>query len=259
MPVKFENPPISELVISTYFNPILNELRSEHVGLFWSSLKKEFPLISQNVPVGGIEIVAGSEIFPMPRFWITSEDEISLIQIQKNAFMFNWRRREHDYPHYDNLKAEFDRHFIQFCDFMSSELDIRNPNIDVCELAYINLVEPCEYWSGPHETKNILPSFSSLDIGCTEGEYPSFNDVSVYKMADDLQLRVAVRSAHSAKNPEIPALVFEIRATGRLGQAQKSDADKWFDRAHTAIINCFLGMTNPEIQHKYWKPIEEAT
>jgi|SRR5437016_611849 len=55
-------------------------LRAEHVGLFWSSIRSEFPTIQQQpmvaTPLGGttpveIQIYSGvGEMFPLPRFWI---------------------------------------------------------------------------------------------------------------------------------------------------------------------------------------------
>ena len=49
MTIKFENPPINELVIGTYFNPPLANLRNEHIGLLWSKFRDEFPT-SHNSP-----------------------------------------------------------------------------------------------------------------------------------------------------------------------------------------------------------------
>jgi uncharacterized protein (TIGR04255 family) len=100
MTVKFRNPPINELVIGVYFTRDLQLLRAEHVGLFWSSIRSEFPTIQQQpivVPpfapsaVVTIEFAAPGEMFPMPRFWIESTDGQTLLQIQRNAFLLNWR------------------------------------------------------------------------------------------------------------------------------------------------------------------------
>ncbi|MEN8132936.1 MAG: TIGR04255 family protein [Pseudomonadota bacterium] len=103
MTIRFKKPPINEVVMSTYFNPLIHGLRNEHIGLFWHSVKETFPYVSQHPPVGGMDITMGQDIFPMPRYWMIAADDINLIQIQKNAFMFNWRRREDDYPHYDTM------------------------------------------------------------------------------------------------------------------------------------------------------------
>jgi uncharacterized protein (TIGR04255 family) len=252
MTIKFEKPPINEVVISTYFNPPIHGLRNEHIGLFWHSVRKDFPNVSQQHPVGRMDIPMGQEIFPMPRYWMIAADDINLIQIQKNAFMFNWRRREDEYPHYDNLKPVFDKHFSVFRDFILSETDTKDLRVDVCELTYINTIESCDYWYSSRDTGNVIPSFSILDIGVIPKVGPGYNCAFVYELADDLQLRVSIRNAQSTQDPEIMVLVLEIRASGRIGSANKSSIDSWFERGHQAIIDGFVRMTNPEIQKKYW-------
>jgi len=252
MTIKFEKPPINEVVISTYFNPPIHGLRNEHIGLFWHSVREDFPQVLQQNPVGGMDISIGQDIFPMPRYWLIAADDINLVQIQKNAFMFNWRRREDDYPHYDNLKSGFDRYFSVFKDFVLSETDTKDLKVDGCELTYINTIESCDYWSSPRDTGNVIPSFSIPDIGVTPKVEPGYNCTFVYVLADDLQLRVSVRNAQSVQDPKNPVLVLEIRALGRIGSANKFVADSWFERGHQAIIDCFVRMTNSKIQKKYW-------
>ena len=126
MAVKFKTPPINELIISTFFNPPLANLRSEHIGLLWAAYKKEYPTINQQVPVAGMLDTIGPEVFPMPRYWFISEDEVNLIQVQKNAFIFNWRRRGEDYPHFfENLKPAFDKYFSVFEEFARVETEMK--------------------------------------------------------------------------------------------------------------------------------------
>lgn len=259
MTVKFENPPINELIIATYFNPPPVELRSEHIGLYWHQIRKEFPKARQQPGVGGAEMLvnAPGEIYPMPRFWFISEDDVMLQQVQKNAFMFNWRRRDGDYPHFDeHLKPRFDAHYLRFAEFVRAETGV-DLSIDVAELTYVNTIEPCEFWSGPQDTSNVIPSLSHLDIGIPNAERGAMNCVFTYMTNEDVNLRVSVRDAHASGDPSKPMLVFEIRANAKLNQASKSDADSWWERAHKSIIECFTGMTSIEIQHKYWK-IKEA-
>ena len=256
MKTRFGNPPVNELVIATYFNPPLFTLRSEHVGLLWSKIRDAFPVVEQQAPVGGAETFEqiSGELFPMPRFWFVAEDKINLIQLQKNAFMLNWRRRDAQYPHFaENLKPTFDKYYRVFEDFAREDAGIRDIRIDQCELTYINTVEPCEYWQGPQDTANVIPSFSVPETGVEGSSTAAFNGTFVYALASDLQLRVVIRNAESTARPGTPVLVIEIRATGRLGQAGKSAADAWFERAHDAIIACFVGVTSKDIQHTYWK------
>ena len=257
MSLKFKNPPINELIISTYFNPPIHGLRNEHIGLFWHSIKDEFPIVSQQLPLVNVNIDAqlgGEEIFPMPRYWMISSDDTNVMQIQKQAFMLNWRRRDAEYPYYENIKPIFDKYYSKFQAFISSETNTDNLQIDVCELTYINTVESCEYWSVPGDVNKIIPSFSIPTMAPSPKSAPSYNCTFVYAIDDDLHLRVSIRNAQSAQHPELPILVFEIRASGQIGLTNKSDADSWFDRGHQAISQCFLNLTNPDIQRKYWMP-----
>ena len=262
MKTRFENPPINELVIATYFNPPLFTLRSEHVGLFWSRIRDEFAAVEQQAPVGGAEAFEqlSGEFFPMPRFWFVADDKINLIQLQKNAFMLNWRRRDAEYPHFaENLKPAFDKYYRIFEDFAREDVGIQDIKIDLCELTYINTIEACEYWRGPQETARVIPSFVLPETGIETSAAPAFNCTYVYVVSKDLQLRVGIRNGEATAKQGTPMLVIEIKATGRLGQVGKSAADAWFERAHDAIIACFVGMTSKDIQHTYWKPVGADT
>ena len=167
MSVYFKSPPINEVVIATYFKPAV-ELRSEHIGLFWAQIKSEFPLVRQQPPVG-TEIPMGGDVFPMPRYWFTADDGISLIQIQKNAFMFNWRRREDEYPRYHKIKPCFDKYYSLFSEFISAEVPSSEQAIDMCELTYVNAIPKCDFWSGPQDTSKVFPPSACFTLSLVAG------------------------------------------------------------------------------------------
>jgi uncharacterized protein (TIGR04255 family) len=258
MKTKFKNPPINELVIGLYFDRHLLPFRSEHVGLFWSSLREEFPVIRQQPIVsppawgssGALTIELADEIYPMPRFWLEAPDGSTLMQLQKNAFLFNWRKKDAAYPHYETVKAAFDRNFARFSRFLDKELQAR-PTLQIAELTYINVIESCEYWGGPSDTANVFPNFRVVSSGAPE---PDFNQVASQQIALDLSLTTSIRNGREVQSGGKPVLVFEFRALGLLGAADKSEADAWFERAHEAIGNCFTAITNPDIQQRYWQP-----
>ena len=256
--IAFRNPPINEVVVSTYFNPPLSDLRSEHIGLFWGAIKEDFPVVSQHPPVGTGLDVSPEEAFPMPRYWLIAENEINLIQVQKNAFIFNWRRKNEEYPRFHkDIKPNFDKYYGRFSEFIRSETNMEYPTIDLCELAYVNTLEQCEYWKDPKDTANIIPSFSIVNLGEKYSNPAGFNCNYTHGISNDLQLNISIRSIARVRQPDTPVLIFEIRASGRLGQVAKSGTDEWFERAHDAIIECFLAMTSREIQTRLWKPVEE--
>ncbi|MDE0431030.1 MAG: TIGR04255 family protein [Caldilineaceae bacterium] len=262
MSIEFANPPINEVVVSTYFSPQLSDFRSEHVGLFWDKIRKDFPVARQQPPIAssvsvGLEVNA-EEPFPMPRYWFVADDDISLIQIQKNAFMFNWRRRDDAYPRFhENIKPSFDKNYGIFSEFVRTEIQDEEPAIDLCELTYINAVERCEFWDGPEDTKNIFPSFPLFSLGIEVIGFSEFNCNYSYRIEADMQLNIGIRNGIMARQADAPVLIFEIRASARLGQAKKSEADEWFERAHDSIVQSFVGMTHRDIQDKYWRRVEE--
>ena len=253
MSIKFKNPPISELVIGIYFDREIASLRSEHVGLFWGQVQQDFPNIEQQLPVNA-PVLPPQRIVSeswMPRFWLKSSDDLTLMQIQKNAFLFNWRKKETDYPHFDAVKAAFDKNKKRFFKFLSDELSEVEPKAQLAELNYINAIESCEYWKGPEDTVKVIPRFRLPVPEGSETESPDFHQITSQRLAADLTLGTTVRSARVAQAPAKPVLIIEYRATGLL--ADLDALDSWYGCAHDAIGDCFTKMTSEDIQKTYWQ------
>ena len=264
MSLHLESPPINEVVVATYFNPPLSGLRSEHIGLFWNVIREQFPTVQQQLPSGvqpGQALVGsgpeGGELFPLPRYWFIAADDIMLLQIQKNAFMLNWRSRDKEYPGFaSNIKPAFDKYYAVYSDFVRAEIDPFELTISSCELTYINAVNQSELWSGVRETGRVIPSFSFPDLMSGRPDLAAFNCTYVYSSAPDLQLQVGIRNGHLTDQPDVPVLVFELKAIGRPEPANKSTANAWFERAHRTIAECFLELTDQDVQTKFWKRTE---
>ncbi len=263
MKIEFENPPIHEVAISAGFNPQTVPLRSEHIGLFWAEIRDRFPVGGQRPPVGRSESISGdADFFPMPRYWFRSGDKTALIQVQWNTFVFNWRRGGGGYAGFDaSLMRPFDRYFGVFEDFCRDHLDLDAPtlSIDHCRLHYFNLVRHCEYWHGPQDTGRILPHVSLPDLSTNHSGASALDCHYTLATEDDLIIRLRIRTGKSRDEQKASVLVFEIKANGRLGGVPKSVADGWYRRAHAAIRDCFLRVTDEDIRNRYWKPVEAAS
>lgn len=248
MKTKFKTPPINELVIGMYFSPPLARLHSEHIGLFWSKVYKQFPK-SQNAPLIGTTDILGmgiDDIFPLPRFWFISEDESTLIQIQRNAFLFNWRKREGSYPHYENVKEEFDRNYREFEKFLKTSVGIEDIYIDRCELSYINNIPESDLYQGVQDIKKIIPSISFPETGL-EGPW-GVNIKTSYKTTENMVLTITVqnRISKDEEKKEHQNLHYELRASEKLSEPTKNEADRFFEKAHEVIGECFLKMVSKE-------------
>ncbi len=188
----------------------------------------------------------------MPRYWLESGDGTTLIQIQRNAFLINWRRRNTNYPHFEAVKEFFDNTLHNFIAFLDEELHEPTPRMQLAELTYINAIEPCDYWLSLLDTRKVLPSFS-LPVP-TNNEFGSadFHQVTIDKFMPDLTLLTTVRSGRTIKDPAKPVLIFELRAIGLITESDR--VNDWFRRAHELTGRRFTEMTNPDIQTTYWQP-----
>jgi uncharacterized protein (TIGR04255 family) len=254
---KFERPPINELIIGIYFKSPLLDIYSHHIGIFWEKIRDKYPTIQQKDPIGNIFIEAPNEMFPMPRFWFASSDESHLVQLQRNALLLNWRRRNTEYPHFDSVKKEFDRLFLSFAEFLRSINPEASLAIDRAEVAYINMIEPNEYWKGFIDTATVLPGICTLDIDHPGSELTGLDYRQNSKIDEQMTMIVGVRTGNKVPD-ETPLLNFEIRAVGPLGGATKEESDEWFSRAHVATGKAFLAITNKDIRDQYWKPIGDT-
>jgi uncharacterized protein (TIGR04255 family) len=259
--MKFKFPPINELVIGVYFNTPLLNLRAEHIGLFWHRIRDAFPRANQAGPIvaqgeafQAVLVPAPEEIYPLPRFWFSSADETMLVQLQRNAFLLNWRKRDQMYPHYETVKREFDRVYGIFAEFVR-EIVRQDFAIEAAELTYINLAEAGEYWSGVNDIARVIPTFRPVEIDIEGATLADASQSTAWTVAKDISVTAKLQTGTMTADKR-PALVFELSAKCRLGAATKAEADAWFERAHEVTGRAFRGMTSPEIQASVWKPQE---
>lgn len=97
-----------------------------------------------------------------PRYWLISEDEVFLLQLQKDYIALNWRRRESPYVKFDALRERFRGVIQSFTDGLTSLggsfVPLRS------ELSYINVINPGPLWSRPVDLSNVF----KLDFPGTE-------------------------------------------------------------------------------------------
>ena len=252
--VAFNNPPISEVVIATYFNPPLVEFQSQHVGVFWEKIKNEFPAAQQQIPLGIGSPVAPNEPFPMPRYWFVTEDDVYVMQIEKEAFLFNWRRRgNRRYPGFNGeVKPAFDRLYGKFEAFLRQEVGIQEISVDLCELSYVDTIERCDNWRGPSDTRYVFPYFSNLLPSTDDAPGLAFDCSYAHLIRENLAISVRMRTMVDTQRSNESVLALEMKANTRFGGVHKTETDDWFQHAHDAILKYFVEMTNEEIHRKYW-------
>ena len=263
MAIEVNNPPINEVVLATYFKPPIADLRNEHIGLLWEKIRYDFPTVQQQPPLSprpGNELnLLGTEFFPMPRYWFIGLDDTYVIQVQKDVFIFNWRRRGSSaYPRFDsNIKPTFDMNYNIFAEFVRTELNQPSLSIELCELTYINSIDRCDLWLSSKDAPNVLPSFSLPDPG-SDADPLLFNCSYVYDVGSNTTLNLGFRTVASSGEPEAMKLLVEIKLMGKPEPQTKVGVDKWFQVSHERTNKWFKQITSRAIQERYWQPVKEA-
>ena len=257
----FDNPPIDEVVVAAYFAPPVLEFQSQHVGLFWERIKDRFPVVHQQDPVvhqlgplGMAGVMSVDEPVPMPRYCFLSADEVNVVQVQKDAFLFNWRRRDDKlYPGFrDVIKPTFDRLYDEFEAFLLSEVGVTELPVALCELSYVDIIEQCDYWQGPGHTQNVIPAFSNPLPGLEGAAENDFDCSYVFYVEEDLTVFVRIRTLVRPQQADQPLLTIEMKASNQFEGVQRRLTDGWFERAHDTLLRLFIKMTGKQVQREHW-------
>lgn len=261
---KFSNPPITEVAVSLFHLPVL-ELRAQHIGLYWNRIRDRYPLCNQQpvvalVPTDQQQLFMDmpGEIFPLPRFWFYSDKHPTLIQVQRNAFLLNWRRLEGtdpgDYPHYEEVIKDFWKEIEIYMAFLAEVLENKIDVLQRCELNYINLIQPSEFFNTLDDIKTVLPWLSGLaDLAASGRELAGLNSAISHRLNQNLQLDIGVRLGRRSDGGEI-GLGLDIKAHGIPADLSLDGARAWYELAHDAIYQMFLELTSKEMQEKLWMP-----
>lgn len=169
---KFDNPPVIESVLGVEFEPLL-KWGAPHFGLYWQDIRSEFPYSSTQAPLPSRTELFGepvkeevSILFPLGgspqiRCWFSDESKSTLIQVQRDHFLCNWRKTPSDsqYPHFHNTKLRFEEEWKRFEHFVKSE-QLGELNVKQCEVSYINHIELEAGWQGLTSLGDIFPCWA---------------------------------------------------------------------------------------------------
>ncbi len=101
----------------------------------------------------------------MARVWFHSGQGTPLIQIQRDAFMLNWRYDgTTKYPHYEEVKKQFVAEFTNYITFIKDVFKRKLNTVNRYELTYINIISENELWTEPTDMGKLFPPSCELVI-----------------------------------------------------------------------------------------------
>jgi uncharacterized protein (TIGR04255 family) len=257
----YENPPVNEVVIGIQFEEAA--ITGAHIGLFWTELRDEFPKASEQPPLDRrIEafppqrfsppIVEISQFWRGSRHWLTSADDVQLIQIQRDRLVYNWRRGPHNatYPHFEVLEERFWNVAQKWSGFLEKEGKLLR--LTQWELSYINHIL----------TPNGRPTLADVLSFWGEKLYEAMGGVADAGRMEAQRIlnengapwaRMYVNIGTAVRSDQMPLITFELTVRGPPG----NDGEAWgvtrerLFQARRQIVTAFDTLTTPEM-HISW-------
>jgi uncharacterized protein (TIGR04255 family) len=250
--VRFTQPPLVEIAFSVEF--IAPDFSSVHLGLYWESIRSEFPLQQDSQPI--ILEEYGNSTPPLRRVAFVSNDRSKIIQLQENLFIFNWNCAHQDvYPHFEDIFKEFISHWHRLQEWWLS-LEREPIEVQKYELTYFNAIDnESSDWRNAKDHAKVFnfiePKWSgflnvpeSLDI---QINFLLPNDLGTLSVIVD-QLSISSDDDDDEEVASEDIVFFKLIAKSRDTRIPITD---WFTSAHDYIVKAFLELTKEDVQ-KLW-------
>ena len=194
-----------------------------------------------------------SDPWMSPRVWFVHSDDSRVIQVQKDRFIFNWRRRNDEYPSFDVVYPEFQDYFAEF---RSALKELQLPRImpNRLELKYINIIDENITLDSYGDLTQIFPDF------CWRNDemrfLPSPRNLHLnyhFDLPDNFGSILFSLKSGTVKQTDRRVLQLEITAQGMSPDTDAETLGTWFNLAHEWIVCAFEDMTSQEIQTTVWR------
>ena len=258
----YNRPPVVETYLGVQFAP-LGRFSIPNFGLYWAKIRDRYPEFQIQPALGPVVERFGADDLAKPklevelmtvpevRCWFIDQSGRMLTQVQRDRFIHNWRKLKPDdvYVHYDRIKPSFISEWNAFCGFLS-ESNLGKPEVNQCEMTYINHIQLGQGWKDYGELKKVIASWS----GVSSGDFlPAPESVSLgvrYILPNKSgRLHVEMQPAVTRDGKEI----LQLNLTAR-GQPRSSNLDEmleWFDLGHEWIVRGFTDFTAKDM-HDFW-------
>ncbi len=259
----YESPPVREVVCGVTFKKI-EALKVPHIGLLWDEYRADYPECQDKpeIPLvweepdrtkqeAGLTILAE---MPLPRSWFVSKDETQLIQVQRDRFLFNWKKMSESdqYVRFEAVFTQFQDLYAKFCSFLEKN-NFDAPEAKQFELTYVNHMPVSEEWKNLGDIGSLFPD---LSWQASETRFlPSPENLTCnlsFKLPDESgRLHVVIKRAlRTSDQKEI--ILLDLTARGFIEDESSDNMEDWFNMAHEWIVRGFSDLTSDSVQKEHW-------
>ena len=245
-PRKLAAPPIVEVACSFEFEP-LRALDALWLGRVWEVFSADYPVGRVHPP-----IVTRPELHlgpPELRAWYVSEDEEFIVQLQRDRFVFNWRRpdardpnarypRFRDHEDLAGVNSRANTAFQDFAKFWGKHHGER-PEVLRCALTKVDVLRRNEHWQTLDTLAILVPRLAPL-LG--EGNKGEFNHLDISLETQRSHVKLASRWHLRGTTGQQAALRWETTGVRAVGTQDNSiDLTEVFLDLNRAVNDLFFG------------------
>jgi uncharacterized protein (TIGR04255 family) len=254
---EFDAPPLVEVVLGTFF-VTQKRLHGGHTGLFWGGIREQYPQYEDHPPLrtqrdGQAHRFSLSTSPPMPRAWFIDATGTRLVQLQNDAFLYNWRRagKKDDYPRFEPIWEKFRENWGVFCRFAEEE-QLGKPKAHMGEVTYVNHIPKDEFWPKLVDVSKLI---GFLHPTPAEGAEMDSLDCSLQFRDGNERGRLNIQLSKAIDQSTGEQLLrFVLTVRGKLPKPEagiEANAN-WYSFAREWIVRSFADMTTEEA-HKMWR------
>jgi uncharacterized protein (TIGR04255 family) len=260
---EYESPPLTEVVCGILFEP-LEKFIGPYLGLLWEEYREEFPTTQEAPPITPTielfervtppEPITNDLLQFLPRTWFIHKDDTRVIQVQRDRFLYNWRKvkPEDQYPRYHEVMRGFQHRYDQFLEFLN-EHQIGAVKSLQYELTYVNHIPAGTGWN---TTADIGKVFPDITWRTEEARFLPLPEAVNWRTSFTLpnmegRLHVSLRSGEQAGTHQ-PVLLLDLTARGIPSTDSQEAMKGWFDQAREWIVRGFSDITGTDVQRHLW-------
>ena len=263
----FGAPPVTEVVLGVQFKTE-KPLRVPHLGLFWQTIRDDFPEFSEQPPLapqievldegmpqadqpGHIRIGMGSP--PAPRCWFLDDSGNSLIQVQTDWFLHNWRKvtGDEEYPRFEGIRDQFIERWRAFTAFVGDQ-GLGKTSVAQADVTYVNHIPRGSCWNDADDMPRVLSVLKVVDDMSLWGPMESVELAIRRRLPDNRgRLHVTAAPALHAKDSSV-VIRMVLTARGPIGDDSEKAIVDWMQMGRSEIVKSFTALTTSEA-HKVWK------
>ena len=239
------------------------------MGVLWNRVRERFPKVQVHPsrdqateqfdpPNHRLELnVKFGFGHPPPLVWFVHDDDSELIQVQQDRFVFNWRRREGEYPRYEHVRKGFVEYFEMVQRFLSEEGLTDQVSMNHWEVTYLNHIHPGTHWREHRELGVVIPSWNHR---LSDNFLPDPEDVAFrarYRIFGEQdnplgRLHIVVEPEFDTRSHE-PLINLRLTARGRLEDGTTTAGlHRSLDIGHEWIVCGFSSITS-RTMHEDWE------